>query len=150
MNYDNGGIVLPNDMPGEKAAGALMLVSSSLVGNEVFNRGHENVGDIKDLMLDTTTGKIEYAVLDFGSFLGMGEKLFAVPFRALTLDTENKCFILDVDKERLKKAPGFDKDDWPDMADQTWARSIHNYYRAEYQPDTASHHPLPAVKRGIH
>jgi sporulation protein YlmC with PRC-barrel domain len=138
MNHNNRETIHLDDISSEPATGALMLSSNTLVGNKVCNRGHENVGDIKDFMLDTTSGKIEYAVLSFGSFLGMGEKLFAVPFRALTLDTENKRFILDVDKQRLKEAPGFDKDHWPDMADQIWARSIHNYYGAEYQPDKAS------------
>ena len=58
----------------------------------------------------------------------MGGKLFATPWSALTLDTENKRFVLNVDKERLANAPGFDKDKWPDMADQTWADEIHSYY----------------------
>ena len=138
MNHNNRETIDLDNISSELANGALMLSSNTLVGNEVHNRSHENVGSIKDFMLDTTTGKIEYAVLSFGSFLGMGEKLFAVPFGALTLDTENKRFILDVDKERLKEAPGFDKDHWPDMSDQIWARSIHNYYGAEYQPDMAS------------
>lgn len=138
MNHNNRETIHLDDISSEPASGALMLSSNTLVGNEVCNRGHESVGDIKDFMLDTTSGKIEYAVLSFGSFLGMGEKLFAVPFRALTLDTENKRFVLDVDKQSLKDAPGFDKDHWPDMADQIWARSIHTYYGAEYQPDKAS------------
>jgi hypothetical protein len=139
MNHDNRETVRQGNTSSKPTTGALLLGSSSLVGNEVVNRAHESVGDIKEFMLDTTSGKIEYAVLSFGSFLGMGEKLFAVPFRALTLDTENKCFILDVDKQRLKEAPGFDRDHWPDMADQIWARSVHHYYGTEYQPDTASH-----------
>lgn len=139
MNHTNQETVHPDNTSGKLGTGALLLGSTSLVGNKVCNRAHESVGDIKDFMVDTTSGKIEYAVLSFGSFLGMGEKLFAVPYRALILDTENQSFILDVDKERLKDAPGFDKDHWPDMADQTWARSVHNYYGSEFQPDTASH-----------
>ena len=79
-------------------------------------------------MRNMNNGKIAYAVLSFGGFLGMGDKLFAVPWNALTLDTENKRFILDVDKDRLESAPGFDKDDWPDMADPTWQSTIHSYY----------------------
>jgi hypothetical protein len=66
----------------------------------------------------------------------MGEKLFAVPWSALTLDTINKRFILDIDKKRLENAPGFDKDDWPDMADETWAKNIHNYYGSQYRDIT--------------
>jgi hypothetical protein len=58
----------------------------------------------------------------------MGEKLFAVPWEALVLDTVNKRFTLDVAKERLENAPGFDKDEWPNMSDQTWVKDIHNYY----------------------
>ncbi|MHB8565071.1 MAG: PRC-barrel domain-containing protein, partial [Acidiferrobacteraceae bacterium] len=68
------------------------------------------------------------AVLSFGSFLGMGEKLFAVPWSALTLDTKNKRFVLNVEKDRLKQASGFDKNQWPNMADQSWAKAIHSYY----------------------
>jgi hypothetical protein len=67
-------------------------------------------------------------VLSFGGFLGVGDKLFAVPWRALKLDTDNKCFILDVDKDRLRDAPGFDKDHWPSMADTQWASKVHSYY----------------------
>jgi hypothetical protein len=71
---------------------------------------------------------VTYAVLAFGGFLGMGKKLFAVPWNALTLDTKNKCFVLNVDKDSLKDAPGFDTDNWPNMIDESWAKSIHLYY----------------------
>jgi len=60
--------------------------------------------------------------------LTIGEKLFAVPWEALTLDTVNKRFTLNLDKERIENAPGFDADHWPNMANQTWASQIHNYY----------------------
>lgn len=74
------------------------------------------------------SGRAGYAVLSFGGSLDMGEKLFAVPWSALTLDPENKRFVLDVENGRLTDAPGFDKDDWPDMADQSWTKEIHIYY----------------------
>jgi sporulation protein YlmC with PRC-barrel domain len=122
-DYDNG--------PGPRLMGA-----DTLIGNDVYNTQEEDIGDIKEIMLDMSTGKVSYAVLSFGAFLGMGEKLFAVPWEALRLDTENKRFILDVDKERLKDAPGFDKSDWPDMADTRWTSDIHNYYHT--QPQTQS------------
>lgn len=113
----------PSGGPGPNLMGA-----NTLVGNDVYNRQEESLGDIKEIMLDTHTGRVSYAVLSFGGFLGMGEKLFAVPWSALTLDPANKRFILDIGKERLKDAPGFDKDHWPNMADQTWTREIHSYY----------------------
>lgn len=111
-----------------RGPGPELMGADTLIGNDVVNQQGDDLGDIKEIMLDTQSGTISYAVLSFGSFLGMGEKLFAVPWDAMTLDTENKCFVLNVDKDRLKNAPGFDKDDWPNMADQTWASSIHSYY----------------------
>jgi len=67
-------------------------------------------------------------VLSFGGILGMGDKLFAIPWGALTLDTDRKCFVLDVPKDRLQSAPGFDKDRWPAMADASWASQVYAYY----------------------
>ena len=85
-------------------------------------------------MLDVNTGRVSYAVLSFGGFLGMGDKLFAVPWNALTLDTVNKRFVLNVGKARLESAPGFDKDNWPDMADPVWEDGIHSYYGTTTSP----------------
>ena len=79
-------------------------------------------------MLDKQSNNIMFAVVAFGGFLGMGDKLFAVPWSALKLDTVNKRFELDISKDRLKDAPGFDKDAWPDMADPTWVKGVHAYY----------------------
>lgn len=108
--------------------GPELMGANTLIGNDVRNQKNEKLGDIKEIMLDVRTGRVSYAVLAFGGFLGLGEKLFAVPWTALALDTTNKCFVLNVDKERLKNAPGFDKDKWPNMADSSWAQSIHEYY----------------------
>ena len=102
--------------------------ASTISGDKVVNRNGENLGDIKDLMVDLNNGRIAYAVLEFGGFLGMGSKLFAVPLSAMELDTENKQFIFDQNKETLKNAPGFDKDAWPNFADRTWGASVHSYY----------------------
>ena len=102
--------------------------ATTLVGNDVYNHKGEDLGNIKEIMLDMRLGRVGYAVLSVGGFLGMGDKLFAVPWSALTLDTKNKRFVLNVEKDRLKDAPGFNKEDWPDMADQSWARQIHAYY----------------------
>ena len=102
-----------------------VLSASTLTGDRVVNQINEDLGKIEDLMIDTVNGRIAYAVLSFGGFLGMGDKLFAVPWGALALDQENKCFVLNVSKEALKEAPGFDKGNWPDMANPDWeARSI--------------------------
>lgn len=115
-----------SDGPGPRLMGA-----DTLIGNDVRNHQDEDLGDIKEIMLDVPNGRIAYAVLSFGGFLGMGDKLFAVPWEALQLDTENECFVLNVEKERLENAPGFDPDRWPDMADTTWQNEVHSYYGTE-------------------
>ena len=109
-------------------SGSVLMGADTLVGYDVYNTAGQDLGDIKDIMLNVFDGKVSYVVLEFGGFLGMGEKLFAVPWEALKLDAENKRFTLDVGKDRLKDAPGFDKDHWPNMADETWAKEIHAYY----------------------
>ena len=108
--------------------GPALMGADTLIGDSVVNAQEEDLGDIKEIMLDMQTGQVAYAVLAFGGFLGMGEKLFAVPWQALHLDTANKRMVLNVDKERLRNAPGFDKDAWPDMSDVSWAGGIHSFY----------------------
>lgn len=123
LDHDNLGMYQSNQGPGPALMGA-----DTLIGEDVYNLADEDLGDIKEIMLDMSSGKVAYAVLSFGGMLGMGEKLFAVPWQALKLDTENKRFILDVDKSRIENAPGFDSDHWPNMADQAWSANIHSYY----------------------
>ena len=90
------------------------LTASSIIGDKVHNSEGEDMGKIEDIMIDITTGKIEYVVIEFGGFLTIGEKYFAIPFRLLQVDTANKAFIFDQPKEMLEKAPGFDMNHWPE------------------------------------
>ena len=108
-----------------------VLAADTLTGDKVVNHQKEDLGKIEHLMIDLANGRIAYAVLSFGGFLGMGDKLFAIPWSALTVDTVEKQFILNVDKEVLKRAPGFDKDHWPDMADRAWGTNVFTYYGAK-------------------
>lgn len=119
--------------------GPALMGADTLLGNDVYNQADEKLGTIKEFMIDMQTGKISYAVLSFGGFLGMGDRLFAVPWQALVLDTVNKRFMLNISKEKLKNAPGFDKDHWPTMADTAWASEVHSFYgvpRAGEAPST--------------
>lgn len=118
-----------NDRAAQSAPWALATGAGNIIGSTVVNHKDEALGRIKELMLDLRTGKVAYAVLSFGGLFGMGEKLFAVPWHALTLDTKRQCVILSVKKEWLSDAPGFDPEHWPDMADARWANEIHSYYR---------------------
>lgn len=123
-----------------KGPGPFLMGAGTLLGEDVYNDREEKLGDIKEFMLEMDSGKVAYAVLSFGGFLGLGEKLFAVPWNALRLDTVNKRFVLNIEKDRLKNAPGFDKDDWPDMTDETWASGIHSFYgTARGASDTSIH-----------
>ena len=117
-----------SDTGHEDGPGPHLMGADTLIGNDVYNKKREKVGDIKEIMLDMRDGRVSYAVLEFGGFLGMGASLFAIPWQALTLDTERKCFVLDVSKESLKGAPGFEKDKWPNMVDPVWEKGIHDYY----------------------
>jgi sporulation protein YlmC with PRC-barrel domain len=105
-----------------------VMSASTLTGDNVVNAAGEDLGKIQDIMLDTPTGRVAYAVLSFGGFLGMGDKLFAIPWDQLSLDEENKRFVLNVNRAKLENAPGFDKDNWPDMADPSWGSRIYSYY----------------------
>src|SRR5579871_3640899 len=97
-----------------------VLGASTLKGDKVRNTAGEDLGKVDEIMIDIPSGKVAYAVLSFGGMLGMGDKLFAVPWSAFKVDEDEKCFILDVNKKTLEGAPGFDKNRWPDMADTTW------------------------------
>ncbi|MDR7148535.1 sporulation protein YlmC with PRC-barrel domain [Hydrogenophaga palleronii] len=119
-----------------RGPGPHLMGADTLLGNDVVNTQDEDLGDIKEIMLDMRTGRVSYAVLSFGGFLGMGEKLFAVPWEALKLDTVNKCFVLDASKDRLENAPGFDKNDWPDMADTAWEKGVHDFYGTQPYVDS--------------
>lgn len=105
-----------------------VLSASTLCGDKVKNSQGENLGTIEEVMLDTESHRIAYYVLSFGGFLGLGDKLFAIPPEAMELNTKEKCFTLNVDKERLKKAEGFGKDSWPNMADPSFRQSIYTHY----------------------
>jgi sporulation protein YlmC with PRC-barrel domain len=101
-----------------------VMAASAFEGEAVMNHQGETLGEIEDIMLDVGSGRIAYAVLAVGGLLGIGEKYFAVPWRAFTHDAERKCFLLDVDKERLHEAPGFDKEQWPAMAEPQWPPAL--------------------------
>ena len=105
-----------------------LLSTSSIRNTTVVNRGGDTLGSIEDIMLVPETGRVEYAVLDFGGFLGIGDKLFAVPLQAFDVDRTNERFVLDVSKEKLENAPGFDKSNWPTTADPSFVENVYDYY----------------------
>jgi hypothetical protein len=104
------------------------MSASTITGDAVVNANGDKLGQIEELMIDLENGRVAYAVLSFGGFLGIGDKLFAIPFEALELDSENHRFVLDVAREKLEQAPGFDKSRWPDFADPRFGQQVYGYY----------------------
>ena len=115
----------------DEGPGPEVMAAATLDGNKVMSSDGQNLGKISDIMLDVRSGRVAYAVLTEGAFLGMGGTLHAIPWRSLTLDTERKCFQLDATAEQVKSSPGFDKDHWPSMADRAWGASVHQFYHRE-------------------
>ena len=109
-----------------------VLKASDLIGMDVQGTDGKKLGNIKDLVFDPDEGGVEYAVLEFGGFAGIGDKYFAVPWEALQLDQTNKKLSLDVHKKDLKNAPGFDKNNWPDLSLEQVV--IYEFYEVP-QPD---------------
>jgi len=104
------------------------LSASTITGDKVRNPDGDNLGHLEEIVIDLETGRVSYAVLASGGFLGTGDKFFAIPWDMLAIDTENKEVVLDVSKETLENAPGFDKENWPDMHDRAWLADAYRYY----------------------
>jgi sporulation protein YlmC with PRC-barrel domain len=121
---------------GHQGPGPRLMGADTLIGDHVHNLQNEHLGTVKEIMLDMQTGRIAYVVMATGGVLGIGEKLFAVPFEALSLDPSNHRMTLNIEKERIEQAPGFDKGHWPDMANQT---ELHNYYGTSSSTSGPSH-----------
>jgi sporulation protein YlmC with PRC-barrel domain len=114
-----------------RGPGADLMAAATLEGDKVLSDDGHDIGKVKDIMLDVRAGRVAYVVMSTGGFLGIGDRLLAIPWDALTLDLDRRCLHLDMSAERVKHAPGFDKGHWPSMADQTWRSSVHQYFGRE-------------------
>jgi sporulation protein YlmC with PRC-barrel domain len=115
---------------------------SKVIGADVHNKTDDNLGDIKDLVIDAHTGHVLYAVLSYGGVLGMGDKLFAVPMDALQSKADDDKFVLDASKDQLKNAPGFDKNNWPDFASADFRNSVRDFYHTQERPMREAKTPM--------
>jgi sporulation protein YlmC with PRC-barrel domain len=106
-----------------------LMRGSTFIGADVENPQGQDLGDIKDIVVDRASGRIAYAVVSFGGFLGLGEKLFAVPWNAFTQAANDRnTVILNIDRERLSNAPGFEQNNWPQMSNREWVTNLYTYY----------------------
>jgi len=114
--------------------------ATRVTGFPVRNTSGETIGSIEEVVIDLEHNNIAYFALSFGGFLGVGDKLFAIPAKELTLehDEGQAYFRLDISVEKLKSAPGFDRRDWPDVADERWREEIDRHYRTQEEEGTAA------------
>jgi hypothetical protein len=105
-----------------------LIRSCDVKGVDVKNMQDESLGEIEEIMLDKTQGKVAYVVLSFGGFLGMGDKFFAMPWHIFEYDEAGDCFRIKTSQEKLKNSPGFDKDHWPNSSDVYWSSTVTNHY----------------------
>jgi sporulation protein YlmC with PRC-barrel domain len=104
------------------------LTATSIIGDRIVNLIGEHLGKIKDMVVDLEGGCITYVVVEYGGFLGIGEKSFALPFKAIQLDQVNQRFLLNMDKELLKKAPGFGKNQGPALNSHEFFQDVGSYW----------------------
>lgn len=105
-----------------------MLRGSKVIGANVRDLKEKKIGEIKDLVFDSGRGEVAYAVVSFGGVMGVGNKYHAIPWQALKPSDDGKYYVLNADKETITQAPGFDKGNWPNMADQKWNADIDRYW----------------------
>lgn len=108
-----------------------LMPASSLSGNYVKNAQGDNLGHVKEIMVDIEYNRVAYYVLSFGGLMGMGDKLFAIPPEVLRRNVNDNSFTLDVSKDILKNTQGFNKENWPDMADSSFRSTLYKHYGVE-------------------
>lgn len=128
MNYEDRDMLGMYKANVDYGPGPHLMGAHTLIGDGVFNHEGEHLGDIKEIMLNTQTGRVAYAVMTVGGVFTIGEKLFAVPWSALTLDPAHKRFTMQLSKADFDRAPGFNSDHWPNMADQAWIDGVSTFY----------------------
>ena len=107
---------------------------SEIIGATVKNNAKEVIGEVRELIVDTSAVQVQYAVLSFSSNDGKGDKLFAVPLSAFQAQNRGKDLILDIPRERFKNAPGFDKNSWPDWTSVDFRASMEQLTRPTVAP----------------
>ena len=109
---------------------ARLISSDRVEGTTVYNQEGDKIGSIENLMIDKLSGKVAYADMSFGGFLGMGDKHHPLPWSVLKYSTDMDGYVVNIDKETLKKAPTFDASENPQWEDEGWGKLVHSYYNA--------------------
>jgi sporulation protein YlmC with PRC-barrel domain len=107
-----------------------LIASDKVEGTAVMNRKGEKIGEIENVMIAKRSGKVAYAVMSFGGFLGIGERHHPVPWNALAYDTKLGGYVIDADRARLEGAPSYSDNEMPNWEDRQWGQRVHDYYGA--------------------
>lgn len=105
-----------------------LIAADRVEGTEVYNPAGEHLGEIDNVMIDKVSGKVAYAVMSFGGFLGIGERYHPMPWSLLKYDTNKGGYVVNLDKRTLTGAPNYESDDLPNYADRNWGKKVHDYY----------------------
>ena len=112
--------------------GKPLIESDRVEGTTVYDPQGNNIGSIKRLMIEKISGRVAYAVMSFGGFLGMGTEEHSIPWKKLTYDTTLGGYRTDLTEAQLKGAPAFSRDSKWDWSDRNRERELHDYYKAPY------------------
>lgn len=110
-----------------------LIASNKVEGTKVYNRKGEHLGEVYNFMVDKYSGKVAYAVMSFGGFLGIGESYHPLPWQALDYDTSQGGFVVDLDRSRLEGAPHYKRNEDPWKTDRNYGRNVHTYYGYPYE-----------------
>lgn len=129
-------------------ASSVIKIKDGLLDKEIRNKQNETLGEIEDVVLDAS-GRVRYIALSHGGFLNIGDKLVAVPWDALQPTAQNDYYLLDINKERLSKAPSFPRDAWPDLTNAKWNKDTYAFYNMAFIPSPASFAQLDTNSDGF-
>lgn len=106
-----------------------LIAADKVEGTAVYDPQGKKIGSIYGLMIDKYSGRVIYAVLSFGGFLGLGERHHPLPWQVLRYDPAQGGYVVDLDRDLLETAPSYGASEMPDWADPTWGQSVQDYYR---------------------
>lgn len=108
-----------------------LIASDKVEGTAVYNRQGERLGSIAHFMVDKKSGRVEYAVLSFGGFLGMGSEYYPLPWDVLDYDTHQGGYVIDLSKDVLEQAPRYSRELQP-VFDRAYGQEVYGYYNIPY------------------
>ena len=116
----------------EREESPLLISADKVKGTDVYNASNENLGSVEDIMIDKRSGKVAYAVMSFGGFLGIGEKYHPLPWAMLQYDPDQDGYRVSLSREQLERAPAYGRNETVNYTDDTWNRRVHSYYDLPY------------------